>query len=317
MGDWKVCIGLALGDLQSHQFSRHTERLLSIADEAIKPQLARVGAAVDLAIEEHIARFDAQAVGRSPAALAQPANIQQLLAQRQGFGSGDHQLVAELTAETEPRGYQVVYLNKVKVFQCLDRLAADKAREDASAGWALEGEDRVFARAVAAAEGAAAPGEEPEALAVQAPYRRVDENAAVVFQEKRVGDLPGCECIEVACLKRLNFGLPSELVKAHEREVEQARCTAGGEMLFARVHSERRSRKPPLATQRPPARRRSARALATCARRTPTIKPASSKMVTSAATRKSMNPWRRLPSEPELAAMICSPWLVATAASGT
>src|SRR5439155_25825870 len=142
-------------------------------------------------------------------------------------------------------------------------------------------------------------------------------NAAVGFQEKRVGDLPGSERSEVARLKRLNCGLRLELVKTHEGKIEQARRAAGGEMLFARVHSERRSRKPPLATQRPPARRRSARALATCARRTPTIKPASSKTVTSAATRKSMNPWRRLPSEPELAAMICSTWLVATAASGT
>src|SRR5947208_59752 len=317
MGDWKVCIGLALGDLQSHQFSRHTERLLSIADEAIKPQLARIGAAADLAIEEHLARLDAQAVGRSPAALAQPANIHQLLAQRRGFGGGDHQLVAELAAETEPRGDQAVYLKKVKVLQCLDWLAADKARKDAAARRALESEDRVLARAVAAAEGAAAPGEKPEALAVQAPHRRVDENAAVVFQEKRVGDLPGCECIEVARLKRLNFGLSLELVKAHEGEVEQARRAAGGEMLLARAHSERKSRKPPLATKRPPARRRSAKALATCARRTPTIKPASSKTVTSAATRKSINPWRRLPSEPEVAAMICSTWLVATAASGT
>src|SRR5439155_27051929 len=179
----------------------------------------------------------------SPTALAQSANIQQLLAQRQGFGGGDHQLVAELTAETEPRGYQVVYLKKVKVLQCLDWVAADKAREDAAARRALEGEDRVFARAVTAAEGAAAPGEEPEALAVQAPYRRVDENAAVVFQEKRVGELPGSECIEVARLKRLNFGVSSKLVKAHEGKIEQARCTAGGEMLFAAAHSERRGRK--------------------------------------------------------------------------
>src|SRR2546428_3701380 len=317
MGDWKGCVRAAPGDLQPHQFPRHAERLLSIADEAIKPQLARIGAAVDLAIEEHVARFDAQAVGRSPAPSAHSANIEQLLAQRQGFGSGDEQLVAELAAETEPRGYQVVYLKKVKVLQCLDWLAADHAREDAAARRALEGEDRVFARAVAAAEGAAAPGEEPEALAVQTPYRRVDENAAVIFQEKRVGDLPGSECIEVARLNRLNFRLPSELVKAHEGKIEQARCTAGGEMLFARAHSERKSRKPPLATQRPPARRRRARAVATCARRTPTIKPASSKTVTSAATRKSMNPWRRLLSEPELAAMICSTWLVATAPSGT
>src|SRR5207244_1742710 len=202
---------------------------------------------------------------------------------------GDHQLVAELTAETEPRGYQVVYLNKVKVFQCLDRLAADKARKDASAGWPLEGEDRVFARAVAAAEGAAARGEEPEALSVQAPHRRVDENAAVVFQEKRVGDLPGCECIEVARLKRLNCGLSLELVKAHEGKIEQARCAAGGEVLLARAQRERKSRKPPLATQRPPARRRSARALATCDRRTPTIKPASSKTWTRAAARMSVH----------------------------
>src|SRR5207247_5110534 len=114
----------------------------------------RVGGAADLTVEQTLARSVAQPVARSPAAFAHPANIQQLLAQRQGFGSGDQQLVAELTAETEPRGYQVVYLKKVKVLQCLERLAADKARKDAPAGWPLEGEDRVFARAVAAAEGA-------------------------------------------------------------------------------------------------------------------------------------------------------------------
>src|SRR5216110_314420 len=220
MRQGKVGARRAIQDLESEQFSSQAE-LRRRAYQPLEAELARVGAAVDLAIEEHVARFDAQAVGGCPSALAQSANIQQLLAQRQGFGSGDHQLVTQLAAETEPRGYQVAYLKKVKVLQCLDWLAADKARKDASAGWPLEGEDRVFARAVAAAEGAAARGEEPEALSVQAPHRRVGENAAVVFQEKRVGDLPGCECIEVARLKRLNFGLPSELVKAHEREVEQ------------------------------------------------------------------------------------------------
>src|SRR5439155_9633425 len=163
---------------------------------------------------------------------------------RRGFGGGDQQLVAELAAETEPRGYQVVYLKKVKVLQCLDWLAADEAREDAAARRALQSEDGVLAGAVAATEGAAAPGEKPEALAVQAPYRRVDKNSAVVFQEKRVGDLPGSDFFQVPRLEALDCGPAGKFVKAHEREVEQARCTAGGEMLFARVQSERKSRKP-------------------------------------------------------------------------
>src|SRR5438477_2822128 len=196
MRQGKVGARRAIQDLESEQFSSQAE-LRRRAYQPLQAELARIGAAVDLAIEEHVARFDAQAVGRSPAPLAQSANNQQLLAQRGGFGGGDHQLVAELAAETEPRGDQVVYLKKVKVLQCLDWLAADKARKDAPAGWPLEGEDRVFARAVAAAEGAAAPGEKPEALAVQAPYRRVDENAAVVFQEKRVGDLRGLDFFQV------------------------------------------------------------------------------------------------------------------------
>src|SRR5436853_1620946 len=159
MRQGKVGARRAIQDLESEQFSSQAE-LQRRAYQPLEAELARVGAAVDLAIEEHVARFDAQAVGRSPAALAQPANIQQLLAQRRGFGGGDQQLVAELTAETEPRRYQVVYLKKVKVLQCLERLAADKARKDAPAGWPLEGEDRVFARDVAADEGGAAPGEE-------------------------------------------------------------------------------------------------------------------------------------------------------------
>src|SRR5436190_18234029 len=109
MRQGKVGARRAIQDLESEQFSSQAE-LRRRAYQPLQAELARVGAAVDLAIEEHVARFDAQAIGRSPDALAQPANIQQLLAQRRAFGGGDEQLVAELAADTVPRGDQVVSL---------------------------------------------------------------------------------------------------------------------------------------------------------------------------------------------------------------
>ena len=114
----------------------------------------------------------------------------------------------------------------------------------------------------------AAAGEEPEALGVEAPDRRVDEDRAVVLQQQRVGDLAGHQVVEVARLQALELRLVVELVNAHEREVEQAGGTPGREMLLDGAHSVRMSSRPPVATQRTPASRRRTSALATWARRT-------------------------------------------------
>ena len=85
--------------------------------KALQTQLARVGAAVDLAVEEHVAGLDAQAVGGGPAAFAQAVGapgVEQLLAQRRRFGARDQQLVAELAAEAQARDDQVAFSRKRK-----------------------------------------------------------------------------------------------------------------------------------------------------------------------------------------------------------
>src|SRR5438045_6143728 len=111
----------------------------------------------------------------------------------------------------------------------------------------------------------------------------VVEDAAVIVQEQRVRHPAGLDACKTARLLQLELRRVLELVEAHERKVEEAGGAARREVLLARAHRERRSRKPPLAMHSVPARRRSATALATWARRTPTITPASSNAVTSAA----------------------------------
>src|SRR6267378_3001144 len=269
MGDRKIRIRRALDHLQADQFARPAEGPARIADETLEAELARVGAAVDLAVEENVAGFDAQAVDRLEAAFAHAfvaPGVEDGLPQTLALRPRRQQLIAELTAVPEARYLHGIHLDETEVAQRTHELRIDQAPEDVRACRALQRGDGIFAGAVArdaaqALRVAAASGEHPETLGVSAPDRRVDENGAVVLHEQRVGDLPGLEGVEVACLKGLKFGLPSEFVKTHEGKIEQAGGAAGGEMFFARIHSERRSRKPPLAMQRPPARRRRTSAL--------------------------------------------------------
>src|SRR6267378_6596192 len=125
--------------------------------------------------------------------------------------------------------------------------------------------DGIFAGAVArdaaqALRVAAPAGEEPPAIGIEPPCGGVVEDAAIVVQEKRVGDLAGLEVLEVAALHAQHAG---KLVVPHEGEVEQARRAPGCEVLLASAHSERQSSRPPLMTHSAPARRRRASALAT------------------------------------------------------
>src|SRR6266850_2514389 len=319
MGDGKVRARLALDDLQPDELPRRFE--FAVGRKALEAELARVGAAIDLPIEQNVAGFDAQTIGGVEAALAQTvfaAGVEEGLPQALAFGARHQQFVAELAAIAEPGDQHGAQRGETEITQRAHELRTDEARHDARACRALQRGDGVFAGAIARDAvqpfGITAPaGEEPPALASEPPCGGVVEDAAVVVEEQRVGDLAGFEMLEVATLHAANAG---KLVVPHEGEVEQPRRTASGEVLFASAHSERQSSRPPLMTHSAPARRRRTSALATCASRTPITRPASSKTVTRAATRKSMKPWPRLPIEPEVAAMICSTWLVATAASG-
>src|SRR6266850_3226774 len=322
MGAGKIRIQWALDHLQADQFARQAERSPPVADEAIEAKLPRVGAAVDLAVEQNVAGFDAQAVGRLEAAFAHAfvaPGVEDGLPQTLALRPRRQQLIAELTAVPEARYLHGIHLDETEVAQRTRELRIDQAPEDARARRSLQRGDGIFARAVArdaaqALRVAAPAGEEPPAIGIEPPCGGVVEDAAIVVQEKRVGDLAGLEVLEVAALHAQHAG---KLVVPHEGEVEQACRAPGGDVLFASAHSERQSNRPPLMTHSAPARRRRASALAMCARRTPMMRPASSKTVTRAAMRRSINPWRKLPSEPEVAAMICSTWLVATAVSGT
>ncbi len=263
--------------------------------KAFQAQLARIGAAVDLAVEEHVAGFDAQAVGRRPTAGAQSfvaPGLEQLVAQRCGFGRRHQQFVAKLSAEAQARDDEVVLFHEAEVAQVGDGVGAEQARQNPPARRSLQREDGEGAGSIVAAEAATAAGEQPEALGIEAPDGRVDEHRAVILDQQRVGDLAGHQVVEVARLQALELRLFVELVEAHEGKVEQAGCTPGGEMLLDGAHRVRRSSRPPVATQRTPARRRRTSALATWARRTPAITPSSSNTMITAAVFQSMNPWR-------------------------
>src|SRR5688572_27482076 len=205
----------------------------------------------------------------------------------------------------------------MEIAQAAHNVSADHARKDAAAVRSLEREDLVFAAAVAAAVSAALAGEEPEALGVEAPDRGIDDDGAVFLEQQRVGDLAGCHRIQIARLKVLQRCDSGEFVQAHERKIEQPSAAARGEVFFDGVHRLRARSRPPVTTQSAPARRRSATALATWASRTPAMTPRSSKTLTITAMRKSTKSFPILAIEPEVAATICSTWLVATAVSGT
>src|SRR5262245_57304187 len=315
MGRRRLCRRGFVQDLEANQSARHLE--CSVRCQTCQPELARIGAAVDLALEEHVAGFDPQAVGGGTAALGHLLHVEQLVAQRCRLGGGYQQLVAELAAEADAADHQVPGLEDAEVPERKHGFLADQARKDAAARRTLQRENRERAGGVMAAVAGAAAGEKPEPVGVQAPHGRVDQHRAVRLEQQRVGDLPGHERGEVARLQRLQLGPAVELVQAHEREVEQARAAAGGQGLVDAAHSERASMKTPTATHRPAAMRRRTAALTACAVRAPITTPSIDSSDTQAAVAKSSEPNCRLPSVPDAATTICSTWLVPTAASGT
>ena len=116
LGGRKVGAAGLVEDLEADQVAVAASKLHS-RRKALQAQLARIGAAVDLAVEEHVAGLDAQAVGGGPAAVAQAfvaPGVEQLLAQRRGLGGGDQQFVAELAAEADAPIDQISFSRKRK-----------------------------------------------------------------------------------------------------------------------------------------------------------------------------------------------------------
>src|SRR5260370_1735971 len=105
MGDGKIRIQWALDHLQADQFARQAEGPAPVADETLEAELARVGAAVDLAVEENVAGFDAQAVGRLESAFAHAfvaPGVEDGLPPTLALRPRHEQLVAQLAAVPQP-----------------------------------------------------------------------------------------------------------------------------------------------------------------------------------------------------------------------
>ena len=124
----------------------------------------------------------------------------------------------------------------MEIAQVGDGLGAEQPREDVAARGALQREDGEFAASGRGRRSiAAAAGEEPETPGVEAPYGRVDEDRAVLFEKQRVGDLAGCIASRSRRLQALQRGRLRELVNAHEGKIEQAGGAARGEVLLDRL----------------------------------------------------------------------------------
>ena len=178
-----------------------------------------------------------------------------------GRGVGHHQFITSLAAVAEPPNpaFDVPEHRSLEaeMGQCGEPGTRETPLDRAAADITLDGDDclrrrpfgdfdvewRAELRDVIAIS--STPGEHPEAIAIEAPYGRVVEDAAVIAQQQRIGDATRPQRIEATSLQRIDacqgLGSPNGDA-AHERKIEYSARATRGQVLAARVAETARRR---------------------------------------------------------------------------